>query len=1557
MASIDNKVVSITFDNASFEKNVAQTMKTLAGLKASLDMKGAASGLQDISNAASKFSLAGIGSAVDNISSKFSAMGAVAFSVINNITSRAVDAGLSLAKSFTIDPIISGFAEFELKMGSIQTIMSGSGEPLEVVNQKLQELNTYSDKTIYSFKDMTSNIGKFTNAGLSLDQSVASIQGIANVAAISGANSEEASRAMYNFAQSLSAGSVKLMDWKSIENANMATASFKTELLESAVAAGTLTKDADGLYKTLEGTPVTATKGFNESLTEQWLTTEALNATLARYADETTEIGAKATAAATDVKTFSQMMDTLKEAAGSGWATTSELIFGDFEEGKKLWTGINDQIGGMISASAEARNGVLQIWKDGGGRALMIKSLGEAISNLGKILTPIKEAFRNVFPATTGRDLLTMTVRFSEFVKKLEPSEKTVKNLKTAFQGFFDGIAIGIHIIKGVAGLIGKILGAFGGASDGKILAVAAKIGEFVTSIKMVLVNGGALDDFFGDLGDTIVGFIKKVDFGPVISGIKDFISSLDFGPAIDRVKSAFEKLDFTGLTVAIDAIKSAFKGLFGGKDSAAAKTATESVSLLSTVLSGLASVAQSVINAIGKLFTGIGTIGSAIGGFLGDVQNELANLWNSLTSSLGEGPDLDQIFQGLALALGGGFVALLAKFAKNGFKLDFGQFKLMDELKDSLSAVTGSLKAMQTNIKADTLLKIAMAMGVLALAMLGLSFVNGEDLGKSLAAMAGGMAALVSTMVALEAITTSATGAAKLVLLAVAIGLLAGAVLLLGISAKLLGSMSWSELATGLTGVIGLLLGMAAATQLIAANTDGLIKAGFSMILIAGAMVILALAVKIMGSMDLVTIGTGMGAIAAGLIVISTAMAKMPEKGVIRAAIGIGVLGLSLIVLAGGLKVMAMLNLEEIGKGLGVLAVMMGGLVLAMEKLGDKKVFAAGGAMLLVGLALVAVAKALTDVSKISWGDLAKGLITFGGILLLIAIAMKGVKASLGGAVALFVVAQSLDALAGVLQKVGTLPIAVIVQGLIVLGAAIAGLAIITNILTPLIPIMAGFGVALFLVGAGAALFGAGVYLIARAVQILATAGKAGVEVFISVLDDLLLQLPAVAIAFGEAAFLFVTSFLSGFDTLIPMIVELIGTLLGAITELVPQFIETAVVVITAFLEGVRQVYPELIETAISMLLAFLTGIRDNIGEVVTLALQIMEEFILAIAGQVDNLAAAAVTLIVAWLGAVAGMLSDIIAAGVKLLVDFISGIVQNISDIADAATDLVVEFVASIGRNYLKVVTAGTDLIVDLITGLGNAASRVVTAGVDTIIAFIEGVGKNAVRLATAAADVIIDFVNGIATAINDKAPELREAGGRLGMAIADGMTFGLASKAGDVISKVGGVASSAINGAKSILGINSPSKVFWAIGEGIVEGLAIGISKDAPAQKSTNKLVSGVVDTFKESLKGIPDAIADMSELNPTITPVLDLTNVRKGANSLNSLLDTRANYSKALNLSTDLESQRDETTSTQYAGPTEIKYEQNNYSPKALSTNDIYRQTRSQIAIVKQELNIP
>ena len=357
--TVDDTVVSIEFDNKKFEKNAKQTMSTIDKLKAKLRFKKENRLSDDINKEINNVDISPIEAALHKFYLKCSAFEIARITGIQRIVNAAITAGANITRQLTTVPVSTGFAEYEEKMGSVQTIMAGTGESIENVKAALEQLNTYADKTIYSFKDMTSNIGKFTNAGVELNTAVDAIRGVSNVAALSGANAAEASRAMYNLAQSLSAGYVKLIDWKSIENANMATKTFKESLLQTAAAYGKVKKNADGTYRTLKGTALSATRNFNETLQEQWLTSDVLIKTLRDYADETTEIGKKAYAAAQDVKTLSMLFDTLKEAVQSGWGTTWELVIGDFEEAKEYLTTMSDAFSTVIGKIADARNYLL----------------------------------------------------------------------------------------------------------------------------------------------------------------------------------------------------------------------------------------------------------------------------------------------------------------------------------------------------------------------------------------------------------------------------------------------------------------------------------------------------------------------------------------------------------------------------------------------------------------------------------------------------------------------------------------------------------------------------------------------------------------------------------------------------------------------------------------------------------------------------------------------------------------------------------------------------------------------------------------------------------------------------------------------------------------------------------------------------------------------------------------------------------------------------------------------------------------------------------------------
>ena len=273
--TVDERVVSMQFDNRKFEQNVQTSMSTLDKLKSKLNLSGAAKGLENVDAAAKNVDMSGLSNSVEGTSTKFSALQVMAVTALATITNAAVQAGARIVSALTIDPIKTGLAEYETQINAVQTIMantSSKGTTLDQVNSALDELNKYADLTIYNFTEMTRNIGTFTAAGVDLDTSVKAIKGIANLAAVSGSNSHQASTAMYQLSQALAAGKVQLMDWNSVVNAGMGGQVFQDALKETARAHDIAIDDM-----------IEANGSFRETLQEGWLTSEILTETLEKF--------------------------------------------------------------------------------------------------------------------------------------------------------------------------------------------------------------------------------------------------------------------------------------------------------------------------------------------------------------------------------------------------------------------------------------------------------------------------------------------------------------------------------------------------------------------------------------------------------------------------------------------------------------------------------------------------------------------------------------------------------------------------------------------------------------------------------------------------------------------------------------------------------------------------------------------------------------------------------------------------------------------------------------------------------------------------------------------------------------------------------------------------------------------------------------------------------------------------------------------------------------------------------------------------------------------------
>lgn len=436
------------FNNAQFERGIAQSQKSLAAFdnKLNTSFKDSRRSMDDLKALSKGLSFDTITDGVNKIAHSFTLMGRIGLQVMDDIAAKAIRTGKQLVSALTIDPVKSGFREYETQIGAIQTILSNTrskGTTIDDVNQALDELNKYADMTIYNFTEMTRNIGTFTAAGVDLDTSVSAIKGISNLAAISGSTSTQAATAMYQLSQALASGTIRLMDWNSVVNAGMGGEVFQDALKETARVHGIA---IDDMIKK-EGS-------FRETLQNGWLSSEIMLETLQKFtgdlskeqilakgyteeqAEAIMQLGEDANDAATKVKTFSQLIDTLKEALGSGWTNTWEYIIGDFEEARELWTGVSDVLSGIINNSAEARNELLKQWKDLGGRDDLIRGLKDAFEALWGIVLAVGDAMDAIFPDVTVDTLL----KLSEAVRTFGQNLKSTLAYWKVFKGEYETV-------------------------------------------------------------------------------------------------------------------------------------------------------------------------------------------------------------------------------------------------------------------------------------------------------------------------------------------------------------------------------------------------------------------------------------------------------------------------------------------------------------------------------------------------------------------------------------------------------------------------------------------------------------------------------------------------------------------------------------------------------------------------------------------------------------------------------------------------------------------------------------------------------------------------------------------------------------------------------------------------------------------------------------------------------------------------------------------------------------------------------------------------------------
>lgn len=1426
MATIDDKVVAMSFESSKFEQGVNRAIRALDKLKGSLKFEDAGKGINAVSRALGHFQLGKVGQAVDSVSNKLRTFHLVAIGVLANISAQAVRAGARFVKALTLDPIIQGYKEYETKLTAIQTILSNTqaaGVKLKDVTKALNELNHYADKTIYNFSEMTRNVGTFTAAGVDLTTAVASIKGIANLAAVSGSNAEQASTAMYQLSQAISAGTVKLQDWNSVVNAGMGGTLFQRALAQTAQHMGTLKDGAVTLKGAMKNVTING-QSFRQSLAsagpgkKSWLTSGVLTTTLKQLSGDLTDAQLKAMGyndaqvkaiqqqakmavnAATQVKTLSQLIDTTKEAVGSGWAQTWEIIFGDFGEAKTLFTGLSNAINGFVSESANARNKVLGDWKALGGRTLFLNALKQGFHDLIAVLKPIKQAFRDIFPKTTGKDLYNMTVGFSNLTDRLKPSVQTIENIRRTFRGLFALLDIGKQIIGGIFSVFARLIGATG-AGDGAFLNFTGTIGDFLVSLDNALKKGDRLANFFDHLGDILA--VPLAFLGRLRDELANLFSGFSPGGFSGQVDGMTNAL--TPLQRVLEAVANAWAAFADGF--------SRSGKIFQPILDGLVTAIQQLGPAVATAIQSMNfeaILAVIRTGLLGGIFLLFKNFF-------GKGSLLEQVSKGFA----GG---------------------IMGNISGAFKALEGSMTAIQQNIKAKTLKEIAIAIALLTASVVALSFVDPKKLNSAMAAITIMFAQLLGAMAIMDKVTKSA-GFLRMPVVAGSLILLAGAIDILAIAVFALSRLSWSELIKGLGGVTVLLIGITAAAIPLSANSAGMIRAGAGITAMAVGINILALAVRSMGSMPLGQIAKGLAGIAAGLIIIAGAMKIMPPNLVLTGA-GLVVTAVGLRILANAVGAFGALDWGTIGKGLvgiaGALIVIAG----AMQLMPATMVVTAAG-LILVSIALKGIAKAVSSLGGMSVTALAKGLISLALSLGILAVGLIAMQGAIGGAIALGIAAAGIALLAPALALLGKQSWGQILKGLIALAAAIAVLGIAAIALQPAIPAMLGLGAALVLIGGGLALAGVGIALIGVGLSAIAVAAPTAVGVivqsFVQLQEGIIKNAKLLILGLLEV----VNQLAKVAPKFVSAIVKILSTVIDGLLLILPKLKPLLDQLIQLIIDVLHSNQGKIIQAGMDLLIALLQGIRDNLPRIVKLVADIVITLLQSLQRQLNRIQRAGINVIVSFIKGIISNYTQLIKAGVDIVVSLVKGIAKSISKLASAALSIVTNLVRAIANNYVKLFNVGADLIIKLINGIGSKGAALVHAGVSAATKLINAIVNGILKLVDVGARAIVRFLNGIAAAIDKYEPQIIAAGFRIGVALVTGMVRGMASIGPTLLSKAKGLVDSV---KKKLEFWRSPPEAYGKhLGQQVILGLANGLSDTTDAVAAAEAMSNSIIDAF--------------------------------------------------------------------------------------------------------------
>ncbi len=1300
---IDERVVEMKFNNADFEKNVAESMNTLDKLKAALNIDSAKS-LQGITASANRVDLSNVGNAVETVKAQFSALQVVGITALSEITKSAMSLGASLI-SRIVEPIKSGGMNRALNIEQAKFQLEGLGVAWKDIED---DINYGVRDTAYGLDAAAKAASQLVASGVQLgDEMKAALRGISGVAAMTNSSFEEISPIFTTVAGQ---GKLMTMQLRQLESRGLN-------------AAATL---ATAFGITEEEVRDMVTKGKIDF--ETFAT--AMDDAFGPHAKEAN-------------KTFTGAMSNVRAALsriGANFATpymeNMRLIAVEsikvINQINKFLNPIYDDVSKIMEI---VRTGITDFLKSSNvlnSAHSIIVSVRNAFYSILVILKPIKDAFREIFPKKeVGSTLREITLAIERFTTKLLISEETGERIRRTFRGVFAVLDIIGMAFKAAFDAIKPFAGGLGDVVS-SLLGVTGNLGDFFVSLRDSIKENNVFENVFGKLSSTIQAGGR---------GIKEALDSV-----VDSIRKFKEEhfgdIDFSGFTNFIDTLK-------------------EKLPDFNTVSEGIGGFFE----VLGNIFT---TVGSGIIKGAELIGKAIGTLLKSSTEALGPGNGMAALFNTFSsVAVGTMFTQIIQWF--DMFSKKLGQ---MGGLSPVLANVNGALKQLQADLKADVLMKLAKAIGILAASILVISLIEPSRLAQSL----GAIELMIYTMSKMGDLLYSISNTKANPFLMAELGnslvKVAAGVAILALAVKSLSSIDLDDLIKGMAAVEILMYSLVSVSEKLASNDKKMIKGAGTMIALAVAIKILASAVKTMAELDIGGLIVGLGGVVAMLYAVTKAVQAMDTK---KLNVGTGV---ALIAIAAAIKILAG-AVESLGS-MDFATIIQGGVAvgLLLAALAGFVKFSSGAKnMVGVAIGLIAAAAALNmlvgvvqALGEMDLKQLVQGGIAIGAILTALALFSNFssggnmVLASAG----LILFASAISSLTTSLERLGAMSIGDLIKAFVSLVVVVGALAGASVLLTPILPVMAGLSGVILLLGVGVLALGAGVVSLSAGLAALATsctvvvANMGAIQTIISVL------IPTMAMALANGVVLFVSTLAANSAILLDSVKKLLMSVLQLIIDVTPKIVETVKVVLEALLWLLVDMAEPFTQATIEFFDGFIEGITAALPRTVaainnyiitlinTLADSLREDtprFIAAF----DNLMDAAISALLLW-GTHFG------ETGANFVIKLVEGLGSNLQLLLDAGKTLIDNLITSISTKVSDAIQLGKDFLSGFIQGLKDIPllGNLITAGEGLVTAAANAVQKKQKSNSPAKVTEELgeDFGNGYVEGIKDATPDVKEA-----------------------------------------------------------------------------------------------------------------------------------------------------------------------------------------------------